>query len=82
MTMGDARIRSGVFEMSGGRQCPRCGHLLDGAGAQGEDLSVETVETLSREVRFLRETIARLRGAGAGRSATGADVEAHSAASR
>lgn len=79
------RIRSGVFEMSGGQRgqrCPRCGHLLGGAGAQGEDFSVETVETLSREVRSLRETIARLRGAGAGRSATGSDTEAHTAVSR
>lgn len=68
--------------MSGGPCCPRCGHLLDGPGAQGEDLTLETVETLSREVRFLRETIARLRGAGAGRQEAAVPVQADRAASR
>ncbi|MGQ0840928.1 MAG: hypothetical protein ACT4N7_20440 [Actinokineospora sp.] len=64
--------------MSGGRCCPQCGLPT---GEPPGDFTGDTVESLSREVRVLRETIARLRGAGAGRSDTGPHARVHPAAS-
>lgn len=68
--------------MNGGQCCPRCGHLLDAPWTHGVDFQLDTIETLHREVRFLRETIARLRGGGAGRSDAGPLATNHPTASR
>jgi hypothetical protein len=52
--------------MSAENACPHCGCPLDATHAQLA--STEVIESLSREVQHLRETVARLRGAGGARS--------------
>lgn len=54
--------------MSDDRRCPCCGYQWDVPNVHGrEDFSTELVESMGREIRYLRETVAKLRGAYAGR---------------
>jgi hypothetical protein len=43
------------------RRCPRCGHLVDPPGPAEDDPGV-VLDSLRREIRLLRETVAYLRG--------------------
>lgn len=44
--------------------CPYCAYPLGMAEAQRSTTDAQAIEQLSREVRQLRETVARLRGSG------------------
>ncbi len=50
--------------------CPYCGYPLTTAAPARHAVDGDTIETLSQEVRQLRETVARLRGTAQGRAAT------------
>jgi hypothetical protein len=55
--------------MSDDRRCPCCGYLWDVPNVHGrEDFTTDLVESMGREIRYLRETVAKLRGAYAVRS--------------
>jgi hypothetical protein len=43
------------------RHCPCCGHVID-IPASAEDRPDAVIESLRREIRHLRETVAFLRG--------------------
>jgi hypothetical protein len=58
----------GSMGMDASTTCPYCGHRSD-AGAPQRAADAETIELLSREVRQLRETVARLRACSARASA-------------
>lgn len=55
--------------MSRNTSCPYCGYPLTTAEPDRVAVDGDTIESLSQEVRRLRETVARLRGAGEGRTA-------------
>lgn len=49
--------------------CPYCGYPLTTAEPARRAVDGDTIECLSQEIRQLRETVARLRGLGDGRTA-------------
>ena len=66
--------------MSDEQRGPGCGYRWDGPTVHGrDDFSTTLLESMTREIRYLRETVAQLRGIGRGRS-TSTAKQAHQAA--
>lgn len=52
--------------MSRSTSCPYCGYPLTTAEPARHAVDGDTIQSLSQEIRQLRETVARLRGVGEG----------------
>jgi transcription initiation factor IIE alpha subunit len=66
-------------QMSRSTSCPYCGYPLTTAEPTRRAVDGDTIETLSQEIRQLRETVARLRSAGDGRTTSARSAEPRTA---